>query len=283
MELRGMPVVKAIAAELEPRMEALKERSVVPTLAVLRVGAREDDLSYERGLIKRFESVGAKVITYVIEETEGSDKLLEVLNDCNGNKDIHGILMFRPLPKGFDQKAAEAAIDPEKDVDCMHLINIAHTFAQDGEGYEPCTARAVMKLLEHYEIELTGKNVVVIGRSMVVGKPLSMMLQKANATVTMCHTRTRNLQEICKNADIILAAAGVAKMVDESYVNQGQTVIDVGINVLDGQLCGDVNYESVAEIAENVTPVPGGVGTVTTSILLMQTVKAAEKSVLHLN
>lgn len=283
MELRGMPVVKAIAAELGPRMEALKERNVVPTLAVLRVGSREDDLSYERGLIKRFESVGAIVVTYVIEEDKGESKLIEVLTKCNNDPDIHGILMFRPLPKGYDQKKIENMINPEKDVDCMHLINIAHTFAQDGEGYEPCTARAVMKLLEHYEIELTGKNVVVIGRSMVVGKPLSMMLQKANATVTMCHTRTRNLQEICKNADIILAAAGVAKMVDESYVNQGQTVIDVGINVLDGQLCGDVNYESVAEIAENVTPVPGGVGTVTTSILLMQTVKAAEKSVLHLN
>lgn len=283
MELRGMPVVKAIAAELGPRMEALKERNVVPTLAVLRVGAREDDLSYERGLIKRFESVGAKVVTYVIEEDKGESKLIEVLTNCNNDPDIHGILMFRPLPKGYNQKKIENMINPEKDVDCMHLINIAHTFAQDGEGYEPCTARAVMKLLEHYEIELTGKNVVVIGRSMVVGKPLSMMLQKANATVTMCHTRTRNLQEICKNADIILAAAGVAKMVNESYVNQGQTVIDVGINVLDGQLCGDVNYESVAEIAENVTPVPGGVGTVTTSILLMQTVKAAETSVLHLN
>lgn len=283
MELRGMPVVKAIAAELVPRMEALKERNVVPTLAVLRVGAREDDLSYERGLIKRFESVGAKVVTYVIEEDKGESKLIEVLTNCNNDPDIHGILMFRPLPKGYDQKKIENMIKPEKDVDCMHLIDIAHTFAQDGEGYEPCTARAVMKLLEHYEIELTGKNVVVIGRSMVVGKPLSMMLQKANATVTMCHTRTRNLQEICKNADIILAAAGVAKMVDESYVNQGQTVIDVGINVLDGQLCGDVNYESVAEIAENVTPVPGGVGTVTTSILLVQTVKAAETSVLHLN
>lgn len=278
-ELRGMPVVKHIAEDITARMEKLAEHGVVPTLAVIRVGAREDDLSYERGLTKRFGSVGAGVVSKVLDENVTFEELKKVIIECNEDAGIHGILLFRPLPKHIDEKQVCELVDPRKDVDCMCLSNIAHTFIQDKQGHEPCTAQAVMELLDYYGYDLTGKNVVVIGRSMVVGKPLAMMLQKKNATVTMCHTKTVNIAELCKKADIICACAGAPKMVTSDYMSEGQVVIDVGINVVDGNLCGDVDYDAALGKVAAATPVPGGVGTVTTSVLLMHTVNSAEKSV----
>lgn len=276
-ELRGMPVVKHIAEEVSQRMAELAKKNIVPTLAVIRVGEREDDLSYERGLMKRFDSVQAKVVSKVLPVDVTEEKLIETLNECNEDDDIHGILLFRPLPKHLDEKKIVELVNPRKDVDCMCLTNIAHTFAQSGLGHEPCTPRAVMEMIDFYNIDLTGKKVVVVGRSMVVGKPMAMMLLKANATVTICHTKTVNLKEECQKADIIVACAGVAKMLDKSYVSEGTIVLDVGINVVDGKLCGDVDYESVSEVASMATPVPGGVGTVTTSVLLKHTVWSAER------
>ena len=276
-ELRGMPVVKHIAESVTARMEKLAEKNIVPTLAVIRVGEREDDLSYERGLMKRFDSVGAKVVSKVLPADVAQDELIATLEACNKDDDIHGILLFRPLPKHLDEKKIIELVDPRKDVDCMCLTNIAHTFTQSGLGHEPCTPSAVMEMINFYNIDLTGKKVVVVGRSMVVGKPMAMMLLKANATVTICHTKTANLKEECKKADVIVACAGVAKMLDKSYVSEGTIVFDVGINVVDGKLCGDVDYESVTEVAKMATPVPGGVGTVTTSVLLKHTVWSAEQ------
>ena len=276
-ELRGMPVVKHIAESVTARMEKLAEKNIVPTLAVIRVGEREDDLSYERGLMKRFDSVGAKVVSKVLPADVAQDELIATLEACNKDGDIHGILLFRPLPKHLDEKKIIELVDPRKDVDCMCLTNIAHTFTQSGLGHEPCTPSAVMEMINFYNIDLTGKKVVVVGRSMVVGKPMAMMLLKANATVTICHTKTANLKEECKKADVIVACAGVAKMLDKSYVSEGTIVFDVGINVVDGKLCGDVDYESVTEVAKMATPVPGGVGTVTTSVLLKHTVWSAEQ------
>lgn len=275
-EWRGMPVVKAIAEDITARMEELAKKNIVPTLAVIRVGAREDDLSYERGLNKRFDSVGAKVVSKVLPEDVSQEELEKVITECNEDNDIHGILLFRPLPRHINEKEVTELVSARKDVDCMTLINMAHTFAQDGKGHEPCTAQAVMELLKYYNYDLTGKKAVVIGRSMVVGKPLAVMLQKKNATVTMCHTKTVNLPEVCKDADIICACAGAAKMVSEEYMSEGQIIIDVGINVVDGVLCGDVDYEAAQEKVAYATPVPGGVGTVTTSVLLMHTVNSAE-------
>lgn len=274
-ELRGMPVVKAIASRLTEDIEVLKEKNIVPTLAVVRVGEREDDLSYERGLMKRFDSVGARVVSKVLDLDVSQDKLEAVIRECNDDKDIHGILLFRPLPKGIDEKAITELVDPKKDVDCMTMENYAHTFMQDKLGHEPCTAQAVMEMIEHYGYDLTGKRVVVVGRSMVVGKPLSLMLQKKNATVIMCHTKTADLQKECREADVICACAGVPKMITKDYMSEGQLIIDVGINVVDGALCGDVDYEAAKEMAAFATPVPGGVGTVTTSVLLMHTVNNA--------
>ncbi len=277
-ELRGMPVVKHIAADITGRMEVLAGKGVVPTLAVVRVGEREDDLSYERGLLKRFGSVGAQVESRVLPVDVSQEELEKVIIDCNEDKNIHGILLFRPLPKHLDEKKIIELVDPMKDVDCMCTANIAHTFAQDGQGHEPCTPQAVMELLDFYNIDLTGKKVCVVGRSMVVGKPLAMMLLKKNATVTVCHTKTKDVREECKNSDIIVACAGVANMIDATYITEGKILIDVGINVLDGMLVGDVNFSSIVDIASMATPVPGGVGTVTTSVLLKHTVRSAEEA-----
>lgn len=276
-ELRGMPVVKHIATEVTERMAELAKKNIVPTLAVIRVGEREDDLSYERGLMKRFDSVEAKVVSKVLPVDVSEEELIATLMECNNDNDIHGILLFRPLPKHLNEKKIIELVDPRKDVDCMCLTNVAHTFTQSGLGHEPCTPSAVMEMIRFYGIDLTGKKVVVVGRSMVVGKPMAMMLLKANATVTICHTKTADLREECKKADIIVACAGVAKMLDESYLSEGTIVFDVGINVVDGKLCGDVDYESIAEKASMATPVPGGVGTVTTSVLLKHTLWSAEQ------
>lgn len=276
-ELRGMPVVKNIAEKLTAEIDELKAKGVTPTLAVVRVGEREDDLSYERGVIKRFDGVGAKVENKVLPADVTQEELEKVIVECNNDRSINGVLLFRPLPKHLDEKKIIDILDPSKDMDCMCLENIAHTFAQDGQGYEPCTPRAVMEMLYFYGIDLKGKDVVVVGRSMVVGKPLAMMLLAANATVTVCHTKTKDLKEKCKAADIVCACAGVAKMLDAEYITPGTIVIDVGINVVDGKLCGDVDYESVSQIAEAITPVPGGVGTVTTSVLLQSVVDSAKK------
>lgn len=276
-ELRGMPVVKHMAEDITKRMAVLAQDGVVPTLAVIRVGEREDDLSYERGLMKRFDSVSARVVNKVLDEDVTQDELESVIESCNRDNDIHGILLFRPLPKHLDEKKIVELVDPLKDVDCMCLTNIAHTFTQSGLGHEPCTPSAVIELMDYYNIDPAGKKVVVVGRSMVVGKPMAMMLLKKNATVTICHTKTKDLKSECKAADIIVACAGVAGMIDASYISDGAIILDVGINVVDGKLCGDVEYKSVTSTADKVTPVPGGVGTVTTSVLLKHTVWSAEQ------
>ncbi len=278
-EWRGMPVVQAMAEDFKIRLEKLEKAGIVPALAVVRVGEREDDLSYERGLNKRFDSVGAKVVSKVLPADVTQSELEAVVKECDADPGIHGILVFRPLPRHIDEKAVTSLVSPLKDVDCMNDFNIAHTFMQDGEGHEPCTPRAVIELLRHYDYDLTGKNAVVVGRSMVVGKPLAMMLLKRNATVTVCHTRTRNLADICRNADLICACAGVPGMITEEYMSEGQVIVDVGINVVDGKLTGDVDYDAALKKATYATPVPGGIGTVTTSCLLLNTIRSAEKSV----
>ena len=274
-ELRGLPVVKQIAADAALQVEELKKKGIEPKLAVVRVGEREDDLSYERGLLKRFDAVGALVESVVFPLDVTQEELEAGIKKLNEDDKVHGILVFRPLPKHLDEEVIKEMVAPMKDVDCMGSANTAHVFAQDGKGHAPCTPQAVIEMLDFYGYDLTGKKAVVVGRSMVVGKPLAQMLLKKNATVTICHTKTADLRSEVKAADFVFACAGVAKMLDASYVSEGQVVIDVGINVLDGKLCGDVDYESVSEIAAAATPVPGGVGTVTTSVLLKHVLVSA--------
>ena len=277
-ELRGMPAAKAILAKLQGNMETLNSSGIVPKLTVVRVGAREDDLSYERGIYKRFEGAGARVETIELPLTVSQETLEQVIADLNQDTTVHGVLLFRPLPKTLDEVRIKSLLAEEKDVDCLTSANDAHLFAGDKKGYPPCTPQAVMEILEHYDIDLTGKKVTVVGRSMVVGKPVAMLLLAKNATVTICHTKTQNLQEECKNADIIIACAGVPKMITSDFVREGQVVIDVGIHVIEDQLCGDVDYDTVSQIVDAITPVPGGVGSVTTTVLLKHTVMSAEKT-----
>lgn len=277
-ELRGMPAAKAILADLQERVNKLAEQGVTPKLSVVRVGAREDDLSYERGIYKRFEGVGAKVETIELPLTVTQEELENVIKLLNSDISVYGVLMFRPLPKTLDETRIKSLLVEEKDVDCLTSANDAHLFAGDKKGYPPCTPQAVMEILEHYDIDLTGKKVTVVGRSMVVGKPVAMLLLAKNATVTICHTRTKNLQEECKNADIIIACAGVSRMITSEFVREGQVVIDVGIHVVNDKLCGDVDYESVSEIVDAITPVPGGVGSVTTTVLLKHTIMSAQRT-----
>lgn len=277
-ELRGMPAAKKMLETLEERIVKLKSKGICPKLAVVRVGQREDDLSYERGVCKRFDGAGVAVEVKELPVDTSQEQLEECIVKLNQDDSIHGVLLFRPLPKHLDEIRIKALLKEEKDVDCLTGANDAHLFAADNKGYPPCTPQAVMEILEYYNIDLTGKKVTVIGRSMVVGKPAAMLLLAKNATVTICHTKTKNLEEECKKADIIIACAGVPKMITKDFVKEGQVIIDVGIHVVDDQLCGDVDYEEISQIAEAVTPVPGGVGSVTTAVLLKHVVMSAEKT-----
>ncbi len=278
-ELLGKPVADKINEDLLPVIEDLKAKGVVPTLAVVRVGAREDDLAYERGLKKKFDSMNCRVEVMELPEDVSQEDLDDTVFTLDNDPEIHGILMFRPLPKGLSDENIVKKISAGKDSDCMGMENMANLFAGNGEGYAPCTAQAVIEILKYYDIPLTGKKVTVVGRSLVIGKPVALMLIKENATVTVCHTRTADLKAECRAADIIVAAAGKAKMLTKEFVSEGQVVIDVGMNVdEEGKLCGDVAFAEVADTVDKITPVPRGVGSVTTSVLLKNVVTGAVKS-----
>ncbi|HOB87415.1 MAG TPA: bifunctional 5,10-methylenetetrahydrofolate dehydrogenase/5,10-methenyltetrahydrofolate cyclohydrolase [Bacillota bacterium] len=277
--LKGKPVADAMKEDLINRVNALKERGITPKLGIMRVGARPDDLFYEGGAKKTCDSVGLAYEVFEYPEDVSQEAFEKAVVEVGARKDIHGILMFAPLPKHLDEKKIRSLIPVEKDVDCMTLGSAGKVFADDLTGFPPCTPTACMDILKYYDIPLKGKNVVVVGRSLVVGKPLAMLLLREHATVTICHSRTQNLPQICSGADILLAAVGRAKMIDRSYVRPGQIVIDVGINPdpdNPGKYCGDVNTAEVEPIVDKITPVPGGVGSVTTIVLCKHTVMACE-------
>lgn len=272
--LKGAAVSAKIKEEVEGLLTGLHDRK--PKLAIVRVGERPDDLSYERGALKKMESFGLQAESFAFPEDITDEAFKKEFEAINLNKDIDGILLLRPLPKQINEKDIEHMIDPDKDLDGISPENIAKVFAGDDTGFVPCTAEAVIEVLKANDIVLSGKRVAVVGRSMVVGRPLSMLMLKEHATVTICHTRTENLMETCKHAEILVAAAGRAKMIDASYVGDGAVVIDVGINVdEDGKLCGDVDFDSLEGTASMATPVPGGVGAVTTAVLARHLVKAS--------
>ena len=278
--LGGKEVADKIVEDLKVKVEELKDKGIKPKLAILRVGAREDDLAYERGVLKRFETAGVEAGVTVLDAGVSQEELDKTFDGLNNDPDVHGILVFRPLPKGLSDEHMRRTINPGKDSDFMDIRNMENVLAGIPDVAAPCTAEAVMALIKHYQIETKGKKVTVVGRSLVIGKPVALLLTTANATVTVCHTKTVNIEEECRNADIIVACCGVAKMITDKFVKPGQTVIDVGMNVDDeGRLCGDVDYDAVSEIAEAITPVPGGVGSITTAILLKHVVKNAERQV----
>ena len=277
IQLRGKPVVDRMAQDMSVRIEVLRREGIVPTLALVRVGARPDDLSYERTAVKRAESLGIAVKPYVLDEFAPQAALQATLQSINYDKTVHGCLMFRPLPSFIDEKAMCNALAPAKDVDGISLASLASVFTDASDGFPPCTAAACVEMLDHYDVPLVGKHVVVVGRSLVVGKPVSMMLLRRNASVTICHSRTENLPAICREADIVICATGRARAYGAEFFSPGQTVLDVGINVdTHGKLCGDVNSDEVEPIVGAITPVPGGIGTVTTSVTMAHTVAAAE-------
>ena len=277
---KGAEVNSALNARIAADVEALKARGVEPKLGIIRVGERPDDLSYERTAEKRAEKLGVAVEKIVLPEDVSQAELLGVIKGVNENPLIHGVLLFRPLPKHLDEDAVCNALAPEKDIDGITDLSCAGVFAGKELGFAPCTPSACMEILEHYGVELRGKKAVVIGRSLVVGKPAAMMLLKRNATVTVCHTRTADLPAVCREADVLIAAAGKARMVTADFVRPGQIVIDVGINwdEQEQKLVGDVDFDAVEPIVAAITPVPGGVGTVTTSMLLGHVVEAAKKA-----
>ena len=271
--LGGKEVSDEIVQNLKPAVDALKASGVTPLLGVLRVGEREDDLAYERGLLKKFRAAEADVRVNTLPADCTQEQLDRLFDEMNEDDGIHGILVFRPLPNHLSDEHMIAAIDPGKDSDFMDIRNMSGVLSGKRDSAAPCTAEAVICLLRHYGIELRGRKAVVLGRSLVIGKPAALMLITENATVTVCHTKTEDIRKECRAADIVVACCGVAKMVTADYVREGQTVVDVGMNVdSDAKLCGDVDYDGVAPIVDAITPVPGGVGSVTTSILLKHVV-----------
>lgn len=278
--LKGAPVAAALSEKMAADVAALKEQGVTPTLAILRVGQRDDDLSYERGAMKRCEKVGVAVKNVVLPADVDSDTFFATLEDLNEDDFVHGILMFRPLPKQLDGEKARKLLSPAKDVDGCTDGSLAGVFTNTALGFPPCTARAAMEILKYYGVELKGKRVAVIGRSLVIGRPVAMMLMHANATVTICHTRTVDVPSITKEADIIIAASGQMESVGAEYLRPGQTVIDVGIgwNEAKQKLCGDVKFEEAEPVVAAITPVPGGVGSVTTAVLCKHVVEAAQRT-----
>lgn len=274
LELRGKKVSDGIKEYVSKELETL---SFVPKLAIVRVGENPDDMSYERGATKKLKSFGLDVASYVFPQDISDEDFKNAFKDINEDDEVTGILLLRPLPRTINEKDIENMIDPKKDLDGISPINIAKVFAGDTSGFSPCTAEAVIEVLKAYDIELTGKRVTVVGRSMVVGKPVSMLLLKENATVTMTHTRTVDLKKTCSDAEIVVAAAGRAKMLNSDYCGQDAVMIDVGINVDEnGKLCGDVDYATLDGKASAATPVPGGVGTITTAVLAKHLIQAAK-------
>lgn len=272
--LKGLPVANAINEKLMEQVKSIE--GPLPHLAIIRVGERPDDCSYERGAVKKMDKVGVRCTTYTFDADIDNDTFQAEFDKINENPDIDGILMLRPLPKQLDEKQIENKIDPRKDLDGISPLNLAKVYAGDESGYAPCTAEAVIEMLDYAGIDIKGKRVTVVGRSLVIGKPVSMLLMKRNATVTVCHTKTVDMAGTCKNAEILVAAAGSAHMIKKEYVADGAVVIDVGINVDDeGNLCGDVDFDAISDIVAAATPVPGGVGSVTTSVLAKHLVKAA--------
>lgn len=274
LELRGKKVSDGIKEYVSKELETL---TFVPKLAIVRVGENPDDMSYERGATKKLKSFGLDVASYVFPQDISDEDFKKAFKDINEDDEVTGILLLRPLPHTINEKDIENMIDPKKDLDGISPINIAKVFAGDTTGFSPCTAEAVIEVLKAYDIELTGKRVTVIGRSMVVGKPVSMLLLKENATVTMTHTRTVDLKKTCSDAEIVIAAAGRAKMLNSDYCGQDAVMIDVGINVdKNGKLCGDIDYATLDGKASAATPVPGGIGTITTAILAKHLIQAAK-------
>jgi len=268
----------AIEEDLKKRIEVLKEtKNVVPTLATIRVGENGADISYEKGATKKLTSIGLQVKNVVLPADVSEEELVKTVKEVGADKDVHGILLFQPLPQHINEKRVKECIPVEKDVDCATVANLGNVLAGREDCFVYCAPAAVMEMLKHYGVELKGKNVCLIGAGLVVGRPLSMLLATELATVFLCNVFTKNTPEIARSADIVISACGVPGLVDDKYVRPGQIVLDVGTKMVDGKLKGDVDFEKVEPIVDAVTPTPGGVSCVTTTVLAKHVVIAAER------
>ncbi len=273
--LTGKEVAQKMDQDIQKEVQELKAKGINPALKIMIAGDAADSLTYANSAKKMSEKNG---IACDIEQLPGAatqDEFINILRQRNADKGIHGIIVMRPLPKQIKEDKIKYILAPEKDVDCFNPVNAGKVMAGDLTGFPPATPQAVMEILRFYNIPMAGKDAVVIGRSMVVGKPMSMLLLGENATVTVCHSKTQDLPGVCRRADILVAAIGKARMITRDYIKPGATVMDVGINVEGDKLFGDVDTEPAKEAAGAITPVPGGVGTVTTRVLLKHVVKAA--------
>jgi len=278
--LKGKEVVAALKEKLIAEVEDLKAKGVTPTLAIVRVGERPDDISYEKGAMTRCKGIGVEVKNFLLPADCTQDDVLKVIKEVNEDSAIHGCLLFRPLPKTMDENFIRNQLDPAKDVDGITDLSMAGTYSCTALGFPPCTPTACMEILEHFGIDLTGKKVCVVGRSLVVGKPAAIMALQRNGTVTICHTKTKDMKAVAREADIIIAAAGKAGVVGDGFFKEGQIVIDVGINFdEEGNMKGDVDFAAAEPVVAAITPVPGGVGTVTTSVLVKHVIEAAKRTI----
>ena len=275
--MKGSEVSARMKEMLLAQVACLKKEGITPRISLVRVGNNPSDLAYERGILKRFNPLGIETEIHELpEDIPQSDFNAEFMR-VNDDARTHGILLFRPLPERLSSSYVCLNINPNKDIDGMCPVNEARIFEGGSEGFAPCTASAVMTMLTQYGYDPAGKNVVIVGRSMVIGRPLSMLMLRANATVTICHSRTQNLPEVCRRADIVVAAVGHAKMLTPEYFTRRSVVVDVGINTdSEGNMCGDVDFERVSPVVQAISPVPGGVGAVTTSVLAENLIKSAK-------
>ncbi len=279
LRIDGKAIAAALRSEIAEETAALKRQGITPGLAVILVGDDPASQTYVRNKQKACAEVGFYGEQINLPATTTQEELLAVVKELNAREDIHGILCQLPLPRGLNDSAVIAAIDPAKDVDAFHAENVGHIMIGD-QRFLPCTPAGVMELIHRSGITVEGKHCVVIGRSNIVGKPMAMLLLQENGTVTICHSRTRDLAAICRQADILVAAVGRAKFVTADMVKPGATVIDVGINRDEnGKLCGDVDFDAVEPIAGAITPVPGGVGPMTIAMLLKNTLTAAKAKI----
>ena len=276
---KGAPVAAALNEKTKAQAEALREKDVIPTLAIIRIGERPDDIAYETGACKRAAAVGVAVLQLVLSENASEQELEQTIYMVNDDPHIHGVLLLRPLPKTMNEERLVGLLAPEKDVDGITDGSLCGVFTGKKIGYAPCTAQACMEILEYYGVDCTGKKATVVGRSLVVGRPAAMMLMEKNATVTICHTRTKDLSQQMQQAEIVIAAAGRRGMFGADCFREGQLVLDVGIHFNEeGKMCGDVRTAEVEPIVDAITPVPGGVGAVTTAVLMSHVVQAAQKA-----
>lgn len=276
--IKGKPVADKISEELVLEIEALKAKAIQPKLTIVRVGARPDDLAYEKGALGRCKKVGVETEVKELPEDITQDDFIKELQNLNEDKAVNGILIFRPLPEQLDESVIKYVIAPEKDIDCLSPVNVGKMTEGDKTGFPPCTPTAVMEILKFYGVELQGKDCAIIGASMVVGKPTAILLLNENATISVCHIFTKDSAKVARQAEVVVVGVGVPRLVKENWIAEGAVVIDVGINVdNEGNLCGDVDFDGVKDKVSMITPVPGGVGSVTTSILAKHVVKACKQ------